>query len=378
MGIYSQDRPFPKRATKLWDPYVTFEIINPDRGTFTCVGHAPSKGRRCRYRIGAWDIVYSDLDYISTLSPGDPEIKRRLREIAIDSLCVKEHKKQAWQADAIVEKWTRRLVGLSRPGGQERTEKTNETGSKYSESRSKRPSDYSRSFFNYDGQPRSDDQSKSSARQEWHRQKEETKEEKPPKEEDAREKMREDARQRHEEQEQQKTRQQDEEEREQKSKQRERERKEQDHQSREDQAREKAQEQERKAKDQAAKQKREWQQAWHSYVTNWVTFKNLKDDEKPKTVEEARRMIPWPTKSGEFRDVTRANVLEFYRNACPDAGEPDKLARMMRMESLKWHPDKFGLLYHDCEVEEVDKEVMKVICLVVLDLKEKADNAKSR
>jgi hypothetical protein len=97
-----------KQSEDLWDPCKLLEIVNPDRGNFTCVGYAPSQRRRCRNPIAGRNRneVYSRLDAIARLEPGSKAAAADLREIAARSLCVGYHQEQA---GSVAAKWQQRI-----------------------------------------------------------------------------------------------------------------------------------------------------------------------------------------------------------------------------------------------------------------------------
>ncbi|KIX08742.1 uncharacterized protein Z518_03399 [Rhinocladiella mackenziei CBS 650.93] len=339
--IYAQNPFTAHPEDKIWDPHATFSIINPDRDAFTCVGYARTQGRRCRNPIDQHDrkFVYDLLDRISSLSPGSGEVAKLLPQIASLSLCRRWHKDQA---DSIVRNWATRISMLPQSPPREGKTKTKDRKSKIFEARPDPTTFYHSSFeggnpkqhesgARNQKQQRGEQQRPDREKEEQQKREQEAKEQKR-REEDAREKMREKARQQRE-------------------------------------------ERERETREQAMRERREWQQAWHSYVTKWTTFKQAKT--KPSNPQQAQQLIPWPTKSGRFRDLTKSNVMTFYRNACPDAGTP-AMSKAMRAESLKWHPDKMSILYPSCEPGAADKEVILMICRVVLGLKEQADAMRAR
>lgn len=99
---------YQQQSEGLWDPSELLEIVNPDRGTFTCVGYAPSKGRRCQNPIAAHNrnAVYSMLDNMARFEPGSKAAAANLREIANRSLCVRYHQHQV---ETVVADWQRRM-----------------------------------------------------------------------------------------------------------------------------------------------------------------------------------------------------------------------------------------------------------------------------
>jgi multidrug efflux pump subunit AcrA (membrane-fusion protein) len=161
-----------------------------------------------------------------------------------------------------------------------------------------------------------------------------------------------------------------------KEKKQEQERKEKEQEQREEareQMRRKAQQQreerERQAREQDVRERRQWQQAWQSYVTKWAAFKEAKHE--PSDHRQARLLIPWPVKSGRYGDLQASNVKAFYRKACPDA-ETSTMYKTMQAESLKWHPDKMCKLFPTCTPGDADKQVIDIICKVVLELRQGA------
>src|SRR5690349_13904095 len=78
-------------------------IINPDRGTFTCVGYAPSMRRRCRNPISCSDrtFVYGLLRLLDLKAPNSYKFGVLLDEAAYRSLCWRH----GGQADNVAERW---------------------------------------------------------------------------------------------------------------------------------------------------------------------------------------------------------------------------------------------------------------------------------
>jgi len=93
-----------------WDPTTILQIINPDRGTFTCSGYAKTKGRRCwcpiaRHNQGAAFGILITL----TSQPYNANSARQrqlLEQLAEYCLCVRYHKNQVHE---VVEKWRQML-----------------------------------------------------------------------------------------------------------------------------------------------------------------------------------------------------------------------------------------------------------------------------
>ncbi|MCJ1395527.1 hypothetical protein MMC18_008413 [Xylographa bjoerkii] len=108
----------------------------------------------------------------------------------------------------------------------------------------------------------------------------------------------------------------------------------------------------------------EWRAAWEGYVKGWEALKGradrqIREDAKPSTNEGKRwkeSMIPWPTKSGKLRDVSKDAVEEFLRKAPAEDvdGEKDKkgLTKLLKVERVRWHPDKIQQRYGALGIDE--------------------------
>ena len=115
MGFYSKSRVDPfdhfapaQRTLKLWDPVTALDIINPSRGALTCVGYAPSQGRRCRNPINQANraSAFRLLESLSCIDSSTVEIIEKLRELARLTLCLWYHQNQNHN---IVQTWSRQM-----------------------------------------------------------------------------------------------------------------------------------------------------------------------------------------------------------------------------------------------------------------------------
>jgi hypothetical protein len=325
--------------TNGWDPCATLGIINPDRGFFTCVGYATTMRRRCENPIAREnrDSVYTLLELLALLSPNSSEFANLLQQVAYRSLCRRNHQNQA---DSVVRQWKASISALRLPPTRERKATVKGEQSERPTERPQKTGSYYRRYKQEETKPESDSQ-----------------------------------KQKEQEQTRQRKEQQDRERR--KKKQQEQEQKEKEQEQREEEARErmrqKAQQQreerKRQAEEQALRERREWQQAWQSYVTKWAAFKEAKHESSDP--RQAQQLIPWPVKSGRFGDLQASSVKTFYRKACPNADTP-AMYKTMQAESLKWHPDKLCMLYRTCTPGDADKLIIDMICRVVLELREEA------
>ncbi|KFY46923.1 hypothetical protein V494_00274 [Pseudogymnoascus sp. VKM F-4513 (FW-928)] len=99
----------PSKATQ-WDPISALGIINPDRGTFTCVGNAQSVGRRCRnpIRESNREFVNVRLFLIASMGRRHPAYATSLEEAAHRSLCWRHGS----QAPTIAKAWNTKMDAL--------------------------------------------------------------------------------------------------------------------------------------------------------------------------------------------------------------------------------------------------------------------------
>jgi len=93
-----------------WDAIETLKIVNPDTGTWTCPGIAPSRGcRRCRWGVDPGKQVRAMrlLQSLPELVRSTGNIERRLRQIATLLLCNVSHHRNPHinQLDSVVEDW---------------------------------------------------------------------------------------------------------------------------------------------------------------------------------------------------------------------------------------------------------------------------------
>jgi len=314
--------------TKEWDPHTTFGIINPHQGTFTCVGYAPSKHRRCRNPIAraGRDFVYELLELLALISTSSHEFAILLQEAACRSLCWRHGS----QVDSVVEQWGA-SISEDRKQSKSRLKTSQTTGSHYTR------------YTDDDTKTKTDDRKQKEQAQEYQRREQDRERKKKQKEQDKRKK----------EQEQ---------------------REEEARERRRREAQQQREEREWRGRDQAVKERRDWQQAWQSYATKWAAFREAKHE--PSTPQQAQLLIPWPVKSGRFDDVKASDVKTFYREACPTARTP-AMFKTIQDESLKWHPDKMRMLYRTCTPGDADKLVIEMICRAVLDLREEAKAMRS-
>jgi len=144
----------------------------------------------------------------------------------------------------------------------------------------------------------------------------------------------------------------------------EKERREREHAAQNERIRQRAkklrEEREREKREREQKEQKEWNQSWKKYEERWTQFrasghrgKSIRDD------------IPWPVKSGLYRDVTSSSVKEFLQRSGETEGD---MSRLMRKECQKWHPDMINRFLSAFQVTDADQMMLGMICRVVTDL----------
>jgi hypothetical protein len=377
---------------KLWDPSETLGIINMDPGyqRITCIGHAPSQGRRCRNPIRSdnRDFITATLNEIAYLRPDNPTVMSRLRSIAGPALCVRYHQ---GQAESIVRQWQRKIQQLSpriderkptKPVRDDKNQDSEQTINELREQLREMRELLAQLRDDRDGQGsqsqgyESPNEQASRRRQEAERRRQESEErerERLEKERLERERL---ERERLERERLEKERL--EKERLEKEK-REREKEESNRRAREEQAaqneriRQRAQkrreEREREKREAERREEEEWEQSWIKYQERWAEFRTT-----PLREGNIRDAIPWPVKSGSYRDVKASNVNDFLKRAVARDASPVKL---IRKECKKWHPDSINRLLRDAQLTDADEMMIEMICRVVTDLLNNASGRSS-
>jgi hypothetical protein len=302
------------------DLFKLFQIWNPRFRYNSCVGYAPTKGKRCGWEMYGSSVA-KQLKDIGDKLPQEAPTKAELMEVATDALC-HHHKRQA---SDIARKWKSLIDDLDLEDLSERM-------------RNVRMND---DDFNprFGGSQNTRDEAK--------RKQEEKKRQ---------ERAQDEARKKREEEE---TR---------------RKREEEETKRREERAREDARkEQERKDRE-VEGEKRSWMQAWTRYAEAEEKFKGLLKFNCAldliltfPTEKKVRSSsgIPWPVKSGLCKDVNEQNVIAFYHNALPGSSV-NEFCKIMQRECLIWHPDKAKQLIGSLTLTATEEASMAVISRTVI------------
>ena len=108
------------------------------------------------------------------------------------------------------------------------------------------------------------------------------------------------------------------------------------------------------------RRKARWKGRWDAYLKRWESFTRHDDqgDLDKSEIEAVRNRIPWPVLSGLWQDVNQDEVERFYRHA-PQAGGSGDEAAMLKLERVRWHPDKVQQ-----KAGFVDKETLGTVTAV--------------
>ncbi|KAF2448290.1 hypothetical protein P171DRAFT_210123 [Karstenula rhodostoma CBS 690.94] len=93
--------------------------------------------------------------------------------------------------------------------------------------------------------------------------------------------------------------------------------------------------------------------AWARYTTKWDHLKSLQEP----GLHNPRDIIPWPVASGRAGQVEGKLIEQFLR--CSPSWREDALASL-KMERVRWHPDKMQQRFG----QHLDTETMKLVTAV--------------
>jgi hypothetical protein len=117
------------------------------------------------------------------------------------------------------------------------------------------------------------------------------------------------------------------------------------------------------------RQRKRWKTLWDDYLQRWISLQRLIDDKSTDSADTQqtllRNKIAWPVESGKRDDVSPAQIENFVlngaKNANPDLDHETALLSALKVERVRWHPDKiqqrFGSL-------GIDEETMKGVTAV--------------
>jgi hypothetical protein len=96
--------------------------------------------------------------------------------------------------------------------------------------------------------------------------------------------------------------------------------------------------------------------AWDHYIKKWEALQNHFASAK-EAKPNVRQLIPWPVASGEWKDVSKEEVDHFFENSIAQKDSPSTL---LKVERVRWHPDKMQQRFG----QHIDAETIKSVTAV--------------
>jgi hypothetical protein len=96
--------------------------------------------------------------------------------------------------------------------------------------------------------------------------------------------------------------------------------------------------------------------AWDDYTKKWEELKsahNIAQDAHPRV----SNLIPWPVASGKAKHVSKEEIKRFLQNSSAWKKGP---AAMLKIERVRWHPDKMQQRFG----QHIDSDTMKSVTAV--------------
>ena len=109
---------------------------------------------------------------------------------------------------------------------------------------------------------------------------------------------------------------------------------------------------------QERKSRKAWGDRWEAYIQKWESLGKGAAGGKIHIAS-----IPWPVESGKRADATELKEIErFFLNA-PTSGQPTEaqLAKVLKVERVRWHPDK---IQQKLGGQDVSEDVMQGVTAV--------------
>ncbi|XXH05022.1 hypothetical protein Hte_011446 [Hypoxylon texense] len=368
--MYFNNSSYTSSKALAWDPIAVLELTNHATHGITCIGKAPSKGRRCR-RAVAQPKIQSALGILRRFgsAPKAAASLVDLRPAAELLLCYLHGS----QSSGILSGWGCKLEDWISDHSDEsfppvsRNKLNMDTWNVRREPQIKKeePEDCSSTEEIREMIARLE--------AELRRKSGKTKiqEDTTRRDKSQEQKRRQEEKERQEKQRQEEERKQREEKRREEEERRREERK-REEQRREEEAREEAfnervrlarEKRKREAREKALKEAAEWQAAWKRYSDAWT-----------KGADLSAANIAWPVKSGLRADVNEASVKLFFKKAPPEelvsSGE-DQL-KLVNVEIRRWHTDKVMQRFGPDVVKGTAKTALAIIAKVMIELRQEA------
>ena len=82
--------------------------------------------------------------------------------------------------------------------------------------------------------------------------------------------------------------------------------------------------------------------------------------------------------SGDRSDVVRSNVEMFFKKCITDTCSDAEAFKKLRVECLRWHPDKIVRIFGDTQPGPVDRMIVDMIARVVITLRAEARSRRNQ
>lgn len=111
---------------------------------------------------------------------------------------------------------------------------------------------------------------------------------------------------------------------------------------------------------QRRKDQKRWRALWKDYLQRWESLQDLAQNHDQRESEATlflRNKMAWPVESGQRRDVNAEEIQRFVRSgAQATESDPESranaLAAAVKVERVRWHPDKIQQRYGSLEIDE--------------------------
>ena len=106
--------------------------------------------------------------------------------------------------------------------------------------------------------------------------------------------------------------------------------------------------------------RKHWKALWDGYLQRWANLQEL-IEEKLKDSPDAQQIylrneIAWPVESGKRDDLLPGNIEEFVlngtKNASADLDRETALLSALKVERIRWHPDKIQQRFGSLGIDE--------------------------
>ncbi|KAJ9627397.1 hypothetical protein H2204_009808 [Knufia peltigerae] len=124
---------------------------------------------------------------------------------------------------------------------------------------------------------------------------------------------------------------------------------------------------------QKRKDQKRWQALWQDYLKRWDEMHSLAQN-RPTSEDDAEQMflrnkIAWPVESGKRKDVNGDEVERFIKkgtaNLDPDEVTEDLFTNAIKVERVRWHPDKIQQRYGFMSIDESTLKAVTAVFQII-------------